>query len=206
MLLLLVTSNFALAALAEGEPFAVVGEQLDHPSPLGWKLAWMSGEAEGSYVAEYVPATEEINSWREGYLAIERLKYPPAEKLDKRKTMIADVLAFGYGKNAKEKCGGRHFPMVQRADTFNGTYLAVGGGFCDSYGPAAPFGEGAIFAFAEGKEFLFRIQYGWRPKSAQEQRTNIPWRIDPETARRYIEAIKTTALCNGPAQPLCRGK
>lgn len=55
----------------------------------------MSGEAEGSYLAEYVPVTEEINLWREGYLAVERLKYPPAEKLDKRKTRIADVLALG---------------------------------------------------------------------------------------------------------------
>jgi hypothetical protein len=90
--------------------------------------------------------------------------------------------------------------------TFNETYIAVSGGFCDSYGPAAPFGEGAIFAFAEGKEFLFRIQYGWRPKSAIEQRVNIPWRIDPETARKYVEAIKATSLCNGPAQPMCSGK
>jgi hypothetical protein len=119
LLLLLVTSDLALAAPADEEPFAVVGEQLDHSPPLGWKRVWVSGESEGSYVVEYVPATEEINSWREGYLAIERLKYPPAEKLnevEKRKTRIADVLAFGYGKEAKEKCGGRHFPMVQRAD------------------------------------------------------------------------------------------
>lgn len=95
LVLLLATSDLALAAPADGEPFAVVGEQLDHPPPFGWKLVWMSGEAEGSYLAEYVPVTEEINLWREGYLAVERLKYPPAEKLDKRKTRIADVLALG---------------------------------------------------------------------------------------------------------------
>ncbi len=62
-----------------GAPFAVTDEQLDHIVPIGWKLAWMSGSGDGSYIAEYIPEAEEINAWRDGYLAIERVLYPPAE-------------------------------------------------------------------------------------------------------------------------------
>lgn len=207
LLLLFVGTPLAASAANDGVPFSVIGEQLDLRPPEGWKLAWMSGKADGSYIVEYIPEAEDIDSWRVGYLAIERLEYPPAEvlkELEKRKTRVADVALYQFAKKAKETCGGRHMEMAHRTNTFNGVYFAVGGGFCDRYGQAAPFGEGSFFAFAEGESYLFRIQYGWRPKTIQDQESNVPWRIAPQKAAQYLEAIKATSLCGGLDQPECR--
>lgn len=207
LLLLFVGAPFAVSAENDGVPFSVIGEQLDHRPPEGWKLAWMSGKADGSYIVEYIPDAEDINSWRVGYLAIERLEYPPTEvlkELEKHKTRVADVALYQLVKKAKETCGGQIAEMARRTNTFNGVYFAVSGGYCDRYGQAAPFGEGSFIAFAEGNSYLFRIQYGWRPKTAQDQENNIPWRIAPQKATQYLEAIKATSLCGGLDQPACR--
>ena len=207
LLALLTAMPLVVSAANEGAPFLIIGEQLDHRPPAGWKLAWMSGKADGSYIVEYISEDEDIKSWRKGYLAIERLEYPPPEvlqEIEKYKTRLADVALHQFVKRAKETCGGQHTEMVQRTSTFNGVYFAVGGGYCDRYGQAAPFGEGSFIAFAEGKNYFFRLQYGWRPKTIEEQERNIPWRIDPQRASQYLEAIKETALCGGLDQPACR--
>jgi hypothetical protein len=207
LFLLLTTSPFATSAPENGAPFAVVGEQLDYAAPKGWKLAWMDGKPDGSYVAEYIPQTEEINSWRDGYLAIARLPYPPAQilkEIENSKTTISELALIQYIQKAKDTCGGKHEAMSQRTNTFNDIYVAVGGGFCDKYGSAAPFGEGAFVAFAQGKNYLFRVRYGWRPRSDQNQSDNLPWRITPSVAKEYLEAIKALSLCAGVGQPACK--
>jgi len=207
LLSLFTAMPLVVSAANEGAPFAVIGEQLDHRPPDGWKLAWMSGKADGSYIAEYIPEEEDIQSWREGYLAIERLEFPPADvlqEIEKYKTRLADVALHQFAKRAKETCGGQHAEMSQRTNTFNGVYFAISGGYCDRYGKAAPFGEGSFIAFAEGQNYFFRLQYGWRPKTIQEQQKNVPWRIDPQKALQYLEAIRASSLCGGLDQPACR--
>lgn len=199
--------SFTTFAAEDGVPFAVSGEQVEFHPPSGWKLAWMSGKGNGSYLAEYIPEKENVNEWREGYLAIERLEYPSNEvlrEIENNKTRIADLGLIQFLKKAKETCGGQHAAMSQRTNIFNGVYFAVGGGYCDRYGPAAPFGEGAFVAFAEGKRYFFRIQYAWRPKSVDDQKVNTPWRITPEKAKEYIESIKSMSLCGGDVQPVCK--
>lgn len=199
-------SSVALAAEA-GAPFSATGEQLDVAPPNEWKLAWMDGRSDGSYLIEYIPGKEEIDSWRDGYLAIERLHYPPVEirkEIENAKSSVSEVALFQFVQNAKKACSGRHEPMMQRVNSFNGIRFAVSGGFCDRYGPAAPYGEGAFIAFAEGKDYLFRIQYGWRPKSIEEKKSNLPWRITPDKAEEYLGAIKAASLCAGPGQPGCK--
>jgi hypothetical protein len=196
------------AALSEvdGAPFAVIGERVDHPVPKGWKLAWMGGKPDGRFVVEYIPASEQIDSWRGGYLAIERLPYPSPEVLDElasKKQAASEFALSLYIQMAKKNCGGKHESMSQRSNVFNGAIFSVGGGFCGRYGPAAPFGEGALVAFVQGKSFLFRIQYGWRPKSAQELSANLPWRITSQVAQKYLGAIKASSLCAGVGQPEC---
>ena len=200
-------SPYASSAEEGGAPFTVMGERIDHPVPKGWKLAWMSGKPDGRFVVEYIPEIEQVDSWREGYLAIERLPYPAAEamkEIESKKQTTSGLALSLYIQMAKERCGGKHESMSQRSNIFNGTYFSVGGGFCDKYGPSAPFGEGSFVAFAQGKDFLFRIQYGWRPKSAQELNMNLPWRIAPQIAKEYLEAIKASSLCAGIGQPECK--
>lgn len=197
--------NFAAHA-NEGTSFPVIGEQLDHAPPPGWKLAWMTGKADGTYGVEYIPAEENIKTWRGGYLAIARMEYPSAEirkEIENSKTRVADIALLKYGEVSKKTCGGTHEQMSQRTSVFNGIYFGVSGGFCDKYGPMAPFGEGSVYAFIEGKDYLFRIQYGWRPLSADDQKEYLPWRIAPQKVRGYVEAIRTTTLCGGEGQKMC---
>ena len=206
-LLFLASLPLSTIAAEDGALFVVKGEQMDYSPPSGWKLAWMNGKQDGEFVAEYIPENEDIFTWREGYLSVKRMAYPPVEtlqKLKENKTRIADVALIQTINQAKELCGGHHTPMSQRTNTFNGVYFAVGGGYCDKYGPAAPYGEGSFVAFAEGKKFFFRIQYSWRPKSADEQKTNLPWRISPEKAQEYLESIMAMRLCGGDGQPTCK--
>lgn len=194
-----------VAVAGDGEFFEVKGEQIMHSAPAGWKLVWMSGAADGRYVAEYIPEADDIKSWREGYLAIERMPYPSSEalaKLRKTKSPLSAVLLHHYIELAARSCGGKHQSMSQRTNTYNDVVFAVGGGFCEKYGTAAPFGEGAFVAFAEGKDYLFRIQYAWRPRSAEDN-SDLTWRITPDKAKQYLEAIKASYLCGGHGQPAC---
>ncbi|MDY0205194.1 MAG: hypothetical protein RBR82_01070 [Pseudomonas sp.] len=197
----------AVFAQEEGASFPVYGEQLEFQPPSGWKLAWMSGAEDGPYLAEYIPEHEDIDAWREGYLSVQRFEYPPSDVLQEikaHKTRLADIALDQYITQAQETCGGQHQAMSQRTNMFNGIYFAVGGGYCDKYGPSAPFGEGAFVAIAEGKQFFFKIQYAWRPISAAEQQRNRPWRIAPQQAKEYLESIKTISLCGGEHQPECQ--
>lgn len=191
---------------AAGKPFAVHGEQLTLPVPRYLKLAWMEGQPDGDYVMEYIPQDEDINSWRGGYLQIARSSYPAPElmaQLEQAKANITDVGLAQDTKKAASTCGGTYRAMPQHALTYSNVRFAVGGGFCDRYGPAAPLGEGAFVAFVQGKDYQFRIQYGWRPNTPQEQNSYLPWRLPPGIMMRYLESIKAATLCGGEDQAAC---
>lgn len=192
---------------ADGKAFAITGEQVNHPIPDGWKLAWMDGKPDGRYFAEYIPVDEDINSWSSGYLAIERIPMPSPETMEevrKTKTSLAEIGLHHFIDQANKRCNGKHEEMSQRVNTFNNTFFAVGGGFCSRYGTMAPFGEGAFVAFLEGRHNIFRIQYAWRPKSENNKDDFLPWRIAPEIAKVRLEAIKATTLCGSEGQPACQ--
>jgi hypothetical protein len=175
-------------SFAQGESirFTVSGEQINFRPPSGWKLAWIEGSGDGPYLAEYIPELESIDTWREGYLAIQRYAYPPSDilkVLQANKVRVADMGLAQYINSMNKTCGKNHTPMSQKTNIFNGIYFVVGGGYCSKFDAIAPLGEGAFVAIAEGKQFFFRIQYGWRPKSVAEQNENLPWRITPDKAK-----------------------
>lgn len=193
-------------AAEAGAPFTVNGEQLALPIPKFWKLAWMEGAADADYVAEYIPEDEDINSWRGGYLQISRAAYPPADvlaRLAEARVNISDMALAQHVSTAARHCGGRHEAMQAQALTYNGIRLALGGGFCDQYGPAAPFGEGAYIAFVEGKDYMFRLHYGWRPRTPAERASYLPWRLAPAADAYFQDALKAATLCGGKDQPPC---
>ena len=195
------------AAPAAGTSFSVSGERLELGIPAGWKLAWMEGGAEGGFIVEYIPQAEDIQSWREGYLAVQRMPYPSASlmaELKKANVKIADVALHQFMKKVEQTCGGRHQAMTQASNDYNGAHFAVSGGYCDQYGIAAPFGEGSVVAFVEGKEYWFRIQFGWRPNSESEQQANLPWRVSPQIVKDYVDTIRTASLCGGSGQAACK--
>jgi hypothetical protein len=199
-------ANNAFAA-EKGQPFDVSGERIDIQAPAGWKLAWMDGTPNGSYLQEFIPENEDINTWRKGYLSIRRIAYPPAatvEEIKRANSHVADAALASFMKATAANCSEKHTAMSQRANDFNGVHFAVGGGFCDRHGPAMPFGEGAIIAFVEGRDFLFFMQYGWRPADEREAQSNLPLRQSSDVIRSYLEAIKATSLCGGAGQPVCK--
>ncbi|WP_293776383.1 hypothetical protein [uncultured Oxalicibacterium sp.] len=206
--LLFVFSTIGMANGAYADAaFAVTGEQLDYQIPAGWKLASIAGAPDGAFHAEYVPSDEDIRSWRKGYLLIKRMPYPSADVMDdirKGKTRFNELVLAQHMHAANASCSGKNSQMTARVSTFNGIPFAVSGGFCDRYGAAAPYGEGAFVAFAEGRDYFFQIQYGWRPGSEQDAKNNLPWRIPPAQAASYLNSLKAMTLCGGQQQAACK--
>ena len=206
LLIALVNMSSAMATPGDGLPFDIKGESVDHVVPKGWTLAWMSGGADGVYIMEFIPESEDINAWCKGYLAIARSPYPSEDvmaKLRKGGVDISAAAASQHNDEAREGCSGSFRPMSGRTKKYGGAVFAVTGGFCDKYASPAPFGEGAVFAIVEGKSYLFRIQYSWRPVSATENE-KLPWRIQPDVVSSYLKAITESTLCGGPDEPTCK--
>lgn len=146
-LLLNLSTTSAWADEADGKSFSVTGEQVNHQIPEGWKLAWMSGNPDGRYFAEYIPSEEDIKTWRAGYLVIERIPMPSAtllEEIKKQNASLPEVLLHLFIDQAASSCGGKHEAMSRRVNFFNEIQFAVSGGFCEKYGAMAPYGEGAF--------------------------------------------------------------
>jgi hypothetical protein len=83
----------------------------------------MEGSPQGGYVVEYIPQAEDIQSWREGYLVVQRMPYPSASSmadLKKANAKIADVALYQFMKKVEQTCGGRHQAMTQAANNYNG--------------------------------------------------------------------------------------
>jgi hypothetical protein len=202
ILRLFIVSLIVLAPCSYAEsdfkPFSVNGERLDLVPPNQWKLASMQGDPNGNYLVEYTPELDDINNWKDGYLLIQRIHYPAQnimEELTKLKTRISDASLHAFIDQAKKSCTGKHSEMNQRTNTFNNLYFAVGGGYCDGKTSKSRYGEGAFVALIEGRDFLYKIQYGWRPQSPEEQHRS-PWGIDEATAIAYLESIKSAQLCD----------
>lgn len=174
---------------------------------VGKLLGWMDGQPDGHYFVEYILATDNINNWRRGYLSIERMLYPSdivLTEFAKYKIHLSELALYQFMKGAEDTCKGTHRGMSQRINIFNGILFTVSGGFCDEYGPTAPFGEGAIIAIGEGRDYLFQIKYAWRPESAENRNNNLPWEIDDKTIKKYIDFIKEATLCGGINQSKCK--
>ncbi|WP_197326646.1 hypothetical protein [Ralstonia solanacearum] len=73
---------------------------------------------------------------------------------------------------ARQGCGGRFVPMLHRVNTFG-----------------------------RRRDALHRIQFGWRPASAEAREQNRPWGTPDAAVLRQIEAIKAATLCGGANQP-----
>ncbi|GGP25005.1 hypothetical protein [Silvimonas amylolytica] len=183
-----------------GAPFAVTGERVTTQIPKGWKLAWMQGDPAGGFMAEYLPEGEDINHWRGEYLAIARFPYPSAtvlKQMTEKKVHISEVALSQFMSATQAGCGGKRDEMPHGLNQIDGLLFAVSGGFCDKLEPAAPFGEGQFVAFIEGKDFLHKVQYSWRPGSAFEASANKPMRLPKQKTVQYLEAIKASRLCDG---------
>lgn len=153
--------------LRDGKPFPVNGERWRSTCRrTGSSPGWRAPDAD--YLVEYILESDEINSWKKGYLTIQRRAYPPREVRDeiaKANTTVAYLALRQTVNAAAQACPDKHEPTSQRVNTFNGLYVAVGGGYCSQDKGINRYGEGAFVGFVEGKDYYYLIQYGWRRRT-----------------------------------------
>lgn len=181
------------------------GEQLIYQVPENWELAFIDDIGETGYLLEYIPKGDDINSWQQGYLSIQKHPMPAKEVLNQlreRNLHPATVAVAQYQQAAAKSCPGTFDSMSQGDNTFNGTYASVTGGFCDRYEEVAPHGEGAVIAVFEGNDSFFLVKYAWRPKDENENSAHR-WRITPETITRYLTSIKQMSVCIPGTEKSC---
>lgn len=206
-LLVGISLQMAMPALADpvvGMPFNVKGERLDVTPPPGWKMVWMEGDPKGEYLVEYAPPGEDAESWRTGHLSLIRKPYPSAQTMKEirdAKLKVADVALIGMVKRISGGCAG-YEEVTMRTSNANELYLALGGGFCGKPSDNAPLGEGAFVGFYESKNFIYKVQYSWRPQSEAEKQSSL-WGIDAAHAKLYRESMKSATLCD-EAKKTCK--
>ncbi|WNH53475.1 hypothetical protein [Stenotrophomonas oahuensis] len=204
----LAAPGLARSADGDGTPFAVHGEQLQVAVPSGWKLAWMAGDRSGNgdVMQEYIPADQNIKNWRGQYLLVGRVPLPPAEVSKEVAAMgktLPQMVSMVSQQEARKACGGTFTEIEPWSGAAAAGESTISGGFCDRFGPAAPFGEGALIGYLQGKQYVHRIEYHWRPASEGERNAHLPTRVHPAQQQAWIDAIKATPLC-GTAQVPCK--
>lgn len=189
----------------EGAIFQPTGENLMVAPPAGWRLAYMNGVPAGDYVVEFMPANEAHDSWREGYMSVQRRSFPEAgllANITARNLTVAQVAISEMMQGVQRACPGRFIAMRQKDSVTNGVPTSVSGGFCDRAGNIAPYGEGAVVAAYQGTERVFVVQFGWRPSTANEL-TQYPYRVTPAKLQQYLDLLNAATLCGGRDQGAC---
>lgn len=195
----------ALRAEVTGRIFQPAGENLMIAPPAGWRLAYMDGDPGGEYVVDFLPANEAHDSWREGYMGVQRRGYPGAslvENIQARNLSIAQVALAEVMQGAQRNCPGRFNAMGQKVSMTNNMPTAISGGFCERVGPAAPYGEGTVLGVFQGKQYLFVVQFSWRPSTANEL-NQFAFRITPARLQQFLDLMNAATLCGGPDEGKC---
>ena len=193
------------AELVEGALFQPNGENLMISHPPGWRMAYMDGSPDGDYVVDFLPPNEAHDSWREGYMGVQRRTFPDSPLLDNikaRNLTLAQVAVQEIMQNSQRNCPGRFLPMGQKNTVTNGIPTSVSGGFCDRVGAMAPYGEGSVIAVFQGQERLFVVQFGWRP-ATQNELKEYGWRITPARLQQYLDLLNGATLCGGAEEGAC---
>lgn len=193
------------SADAEGAVFQPRGENLMITPPSGWRMAFMDGSPTGDYVVDFLPANEAHDSWREGYMGIQRRSFPESGLLNNilaRQLTVAQVALSEVMQTAQRNCPGRFVPMKQKDTVTNNMPTSISGGFCDRAGNAAPFGEGTLMGVFQGKERLFVVQFSWRPATPSELK-EYAYRITPDRLQQFLNLMNSASLCGGPDEGVC---
>lgn len=192
-------------AEAEGAVFQPNGENLMISPPAGWRMAFMDGDPDGDYVVDFLPANEAHDSWREGYMGIQRRSFPDSglvSNIMARNLTVAQVAMTEVMQSAQRNCPGRFVPMKQKDSVTNNMPTSVSGGFCDRAGAAAPYGEGTLLSVYQGRERLFVVQFSWRP-STQNELKEYGYRITPARLQQFLDLMNGASLCGGKDEGPC---
>ncbi|MFJ3057475.1 hypothetical protein [Herbaspirillum sp. NPDC087042] len=188
-----------------GRIFQPAGENLMISSPAGWRLAFMNGDPAGEYVVDFLPANEAHDSWREGYMGVQRRAFPAASlvnNIQARNLTVAQVALSEVLQGAQRNCPGRFTAMGQKVTMTNNIPTAISGGFCGRVGPSAPYGEGTVLGVFQGKQYLFVVQFSWRP-STENELNQFAYRITPARLQQFLDLMNAATLCGGTDEGKC---
>ena len=200
-------SGLASSDAKDGHLFDVSGLQLAISPPESWSAVWMSGESQGTYFVEYLPEGSDVNSWRDGYILVQRISF-----IDKQETLnkiesagfsLVDFAFNGFLYKAQKTCPGNYVKSYSKSETFNNIEYVLGAGYCDKYGPAAPFGESNVFAYVRRGDLLFNVKFAWRPHSKEDQVSNPHWPIPQERVDFVFNVLKSAFLCGDKDHEEC---
>lgn len=191
------------AAAPAGGAFPVQGERLDLVPPSGWVLTEVRGEAQGSYVLRYEPEASQRANWKNGYLTLERLRYPDKATLESIRaaqgTVAGQVVGFTIDQ-MQRNCGAGLTLPPRMAARFGTRAKSVQAAFCSTT-PASALGESLLLAAFEGEDFVYRVHFVWQPQNETE-REEATRKMDGRLGSAFMTAIEGARLC-GDAVP-CR--
>ena len=142
------------------KPQKLIGEQVDFNLPKNAKLSYLYGDPKTVFLAEYIEDGDNIEQWK-GYFAAQHKSFFPASLL----AHLTITAVKQKCQNLKESALIEHFnkDMQQnQQQPYTWSY------FCADKTPQAPYGEGGIMYFIQGKENGFKFWQSWRPQSEQE--------------------------------------
>jgi len=205
VVMLTMTSGLAHSDTNNGELFEVSGLQLAISPPEGWSAVWMSGDPDGQYFIEYLPEGDDVNSWRDGYIYVQRTAFTQdtLDKIERAGYSMLDFAFESFQYNAKITCPGMFFRSKPERENINNLEYVLGAGYCDKYGDAAPYGESTVFAYAWDGEFLFNVKLAWRPHSKDDQLEHPHWPIPQERVAFTFDILKSAFLCGGDEYEEC---
>ncbi len=200
-------SGLVSSDTADGQLFEVNGMQLVIAPPEGWDAVWMDGDPDGQYFIEYLPKGDDVNSWRDGYIFVQRTSLVSQQdflnKIESAGYSLLDFMFKSFTYKAQQTCPGNFIKSKPKAEFFNGIKYILGAGYCDKYGPAAPYGESNVFAYAQHGELIFNIKFAWRPRSKQDQIDNPHWPISQEKVDFTFNVLKGAFLCGDEGYEEC---
>ncbi len=207
VILLGLMSGPASSVESEGKLFEVNGLQLAITPPVGWSVVWMDGDPDGDYFVEYLPKGDDVNSWRDGYIFVNRIsfinKQELLEKIESEGYSLLDFMFKAFMHKAQKTCPSEFVKSKPKTENFNNIEYILGAGYCNKYGSAAPYGESNVVAYARSGDVVFNVKFAWRPHSKEDQIANPHWPISYEKVDFTFGVLKNAFLCGDEDHEEC---
>lgn len=190
---------------------AIHGEQISILIDDAWFPAWQNllkpqaregqANAEQGYNVEYIPRGQDIEKWRGEYLLVSRMSYPVDPK---EKENIANNAAQLIQTLSERHCGQNLKKMPTVSIKIDGQPAVMAGGYCPLPIKVSPKGEGSIFVFIEGKEYLHRVSFNWRPLESERAEGTPVIGTSPERLVEFAKRLQNIKLCGRNDTTACQ--
>lgn len=138
-------------------PTKIIGEQLDFQLPKKMTLAYMTGDPNNYFMAEYIQQGDNLNKWSKYYFAQQRSSLP------------LEILMELSVRGVKQACPTLRDSITAEVPSKKGEPRRIDWlYFCPEKNAQAPFGEGGRMLFIQGQAFSFKFWQSWRPQTQKQ--------------------------------------